>query len=233
VWVHPVAGTVPPAELWALAERQAAGRELGRWLVQTACAELGDLVSGDALVVDVPGSVLRAEDLADAVLGVLDSGAIDAGRLVLNVSEHTVQTASPALLATLLRLRGLGLRLTLDGFGMGQSLFSHLDRVPFTGVGVRLDSLAAPGDLLRKERVLRAIVASVESLGLQAVALGVDDEDLLEIARAAGAHHTGGTVHPHDLTPDQVRRYLDQRDRELPGGASSVTTVPLPPILGA
>ena len=88
----------------------------------------------------------------------------------------------PALEAT----RETGVRICMDNFGMGQSLYALLARVALDIVRVDVPSLAVRDDIEGARQVLTAIVQSTSAFDVVTIAGGVSNAEMLETAEAAG-----------------------------------------------
>ncbi|MPQ97883.1 EAL domain-containing protein [Modestobacter sp. I12A-02628] len=211
VWVHPVAGTLPAVEVWAAAERQGRATELSTWLLARACTEIADWAPGVLLALDLTAAQAHSADLAGDVLSALSVAGLSPRRLVLALTEETALTAPASFGPALVRLRDAGVQLALDEFGLGQTLFAHLDRLPLTAVRVDLSAFVRQGRPDLAPQVLASIVSTAHAFGLLAVAAGVDGPEQLAMARAAGVDAFGGRAFPQGLTVASARALIGQR----------------------
>ncbi len=227
VWQHPARGIVRGRELWGLAERQGATGALHRWLLRSACAEVATLPDERiGLLVGLPAGPVGGERLAEEVADALAASGLHPGRLVLLLTEETLMTSPAWLAPALVATRGTGVRLCVDKYGMGQSLFALLARIPLDMVRVDVPALAGPQDLERARAVLGAIVVTARGFDVATVAGGIAGPELLEVARSAGAATVHGRCLPHDLTIDDVAG-LPAADVG-PGRPTDRTAVPTP-----
>jgi EAL domain-containing protein (putative c-di-GMP-specific phosphodiesterase class I) len=203
VWNHPANGPMRGPELWAAAERQGLTWQLQRWLVHQATAEVAAL--DDALTVAVslsPGSAQPA-GIAQLMSDALAASGLPAWRLMLSLTEETLLT-SPATLATELEaVRATGVRLCLDNYGMGHSLFPLIDRVMLDAVRVDLSALTVRGSGLALQ-MLAAIVSTARAFGVSVIAGGIRTPELRDAAVGAGAQLLNGRALPHDLSGADV-----------------------------
>jgi diguanylate cyclase (GGDEF)-like protein/PAS domain S-box-containing protein len=200
-WTHPLHETVRGLELWGFAERQGRSDELQSWLLHEACrvaAALPDDRVGVA--VSLPAGFVTADGLAGEVAGALAASGLPAGRLTLSFSEETLLTASAALVPELEAVRATGVRLCLDNYGMGHSIFALLARVPLDLVRVDVAALAARDDTARAVQVFTAILRTTKDFGLTAIAGGVSTPELRAAVVEAGVELLHGRSQPHDLT---------------------------------
>jgi diguanylate cyclase (GGDEF)-like protein/PAS domain S-box-containing protein len=218
IWQHPLHGTVRGTELWTVAERQGRSPALQSWLLRQACLEIAGL--DDDLVgvaVSLPAGHVTPEGLADEVAGALADAGLAPERLTLSFTEETLLTTSATLVAELEAARGTGVRLCLDNFGMGYSLFALLARIPLDLVRVDLSALAVRDDTDRALQVLSAIVRTSNTFGLATIAGGVSSDEVRDDVLTAGVQLVHGRLQPHDLTVEEMTALLSGVDPVLAG----------------
>ncbi|MCW2682664.1 MAG: hypothetical protein JWP33_577 [Blastococcus sp.] len=201
VWEHSERGTVRGQELWAIAERHGRAADLQHWLLREATMAVAGLPDTEiGVVVSLPAGHVTAEGLAAFTATVLAESGLAPSRLILSFSEETLLTSSAALVPQLEAVRRTGVRLCLDNYGMGQSLYALLARVSLDLVRVDLATLATRDDTDRAMHVLASIVQTTAGFGLTAVAGGIATAELLDASVAAGVQLINGRALPHDLT---------------------------------
>ncbi len=186
-WRHPERGLVPPSLFVALAEDFGLIDELGRFAMRRACVDAvtWSAVDGRELfvAVNISAKQLRRPGLVDEVASVLHSTGLDPERLHVELTESALLDDDPVALGALNLFRRLGVKIWLDDFGTGFSGLSHLRRVPVDGVKIDRSFTA---DLLTDHDDLAltsAIVAMAKSLGISAVAEGVESASQLDVLR--------------------------------------------------
>jgi diguanylate cyclase (GGDEF)-like protein/PAS domain S-box-containing protein len=210
VWRHPLHGLVRSQDLWGAAERQGASGDLQQWLIDRACAEIAGLPDERVgVAVSLPAGHVTTEGLAETVADALLASGLPASRLVLSITEETLLTSSAALVPALEATRRAGVRLCMDNYGMGHSLFALLARVPLDIVRVDLHALAGRDDLVRARQVLTAIVTTTTGFDVATIAGGVSSAELLEVADSAGVALLHGRLLPHDLSVGTLAELLD------------------------
>jgi diguanylate cyclase (GGDEF)-like protein len=209
VWDHPVHGTVRPAELWRAAERLGRAADLQRWLIRQACAEIAAMPDDRVgIVVSLPAGHVLAEGLSAQVARALADARLAPSRLSLSITEETLLTSSAALVPELEAVRATGVRLCLDNYGMGQSIFAIMARLPLDLVRVDLAALASRDDTDRALFVLAAIARTTTGFGLTAIAGGISSPELRDAALAAGVQLVHGRGLPHDLSTAALAELL-------------------------
>ena len=83
---------------------------------------------------------------------------------------------TPQTLATLTRLRALGVKIALDDFGTGFSSLSYLRRYPFTKLKVDRSFVASMAADAATQAIVQAVVTLGRSLSMCVIAEGVETE---------------------------------------------------------
>jgi diguanylate cyclase (GGDEF)-like protein len=193
-WRHPERGLLPPAVFIPLAEEAGLLPEIGSWLLPKAYADACELgqFAGRSLEMGVNVSVRQLRD--DHLLNLIHQLPTSAftPRLTLEVTESVFVEDEPYALKLLERLWRSGVRLALDDFGMGYSSVAYLRNVPFTVCKIDRSFTGGLGQDPRADALCRAVLAMCESLGLPAVAEGIEDLSQVAILRAAGCQFGQG-----------------------------------------
>ena len=178
-WRHPERGLLPPAVFIPLAEEAGLLQEIGSWLLPTGLRRrlrARRSVAGRSLDMGVNVSVRQLRD--DHLLEHDPPAArpdLHAPQLTLEVTESVFVEDEPYALQLLERLWQSGVRLALDDFGMGYSSVAYLRNVPFTVCKIDRSFTGGLGQDPRADALCRAVLAMCESLGLPAVAEGIED----------------------------------------------------------
>jgi diguanylate cyclase (GGDEF)-like protein len=205
VWSHTVHGTVRGQDLWGAAERHGRSAEVQRWMLRRSCVNVASLPDERVgVVVSLPAGHVTSEGLAEQVADALAQSGLAPSRLILSFTEETLLTSSAALVPELEAVRRTGVRLCLDNYGMGQSLFALLARISLDLVRVDVSALAARDDTARALQVLASIVRNTSDFGLVAIAGGIATPELSAAAFDAGVDLVHGRCQPHDLSTADV-----------------------------
>jgi diguanylate cyclase (GGDEF)-like protein len=202
-WEHPARGRVPTALFVGLAEDFGLIDELGRFALDRACRDAAGwpVADGAAPFVSVNLSVrqLRQAGLPAMVAATLVAHGLPASRLHLELTESALLDHEPAAIGTLAELRRQGVRIWLDDFGTGFSGLSHLRRVPVDGVKVDRSFVQDLAGERADVTLTAAIVAMATSLGIEAVAEGVETQAQLEVLRGLGCGLAQGWLLGHPV----------------------------------
>jgi EAL domain-containing protein (putative c-di-GMP-specific phosphodiesterase class I) len=208
VWVHGELGLLPAPELWAAAERQGQTSALQQWLLQQACADAAAIDDRLLVAVDLPAGLVHADELPGEVAAALAATGLAPHRLTLSFTEEVLQTSSAALIPALHTVHEAGIRLALDDYGMGSTLWSVLSRLPLDVVMVDVRNLAARGNSERALQLLGAIARSARTFAVDTIAKEISSAEMLIELRTQGLVAVSGPALPSGLTAPQVASLL-------------------------
>ena len=185
-WRHPELGVLMPGRFIPIAEECGQIVKLGRWVLGRACKEVRawrDSVAGGAglrVAVNISGRHLQHGDLAQDVAQALAESGLEPGNLVIELTESTLMQNTEANLAWLLELKMLGVRLAIDDFGTGYSSLSYLHRFPIDILKIDRSFVSRLTTSANGPELARAVITLSETLGLDAVAEGIEHERQVE-----------------------------------------------------
>jgi EAL domain-containing protein (putative c-di-GMP-specific phosphodiesterase class I) len=180
-WHHPTDGPIQPNDFLWVAEQTGLIHEIGLWTIERACSDWKTLrqftdFETPFISVNLSAVQLSNEMLVEEVKAIMASQHIKPAELKLELTE-TVMVEHPEIALMIMhRLIELGCSLALDDYGAGHSGLRHLQRYP-------LDTLKIDGAFVepilasaQSEEIVRSSVALAHSLGMNAVAEGVETE---------------------------------------------------------
>jgi diguanylate cyclase (GGDEF)-like protein len=213
-WHHPEYGMVPPSEFIPLAEGAGLIGELGVWVLHTACARAARWSGGPSVAVNLSPEQVRRPGLVDLVTAVLAESRLPPSRLELEITEGVLLHDTAATLATLARLRALGVGISLDDFGTGYSSLNYLRRFPFNKLKVDRSFIADITTDPGAAAIVHAVVSLGRSLAIRVCAEGIETEAQLSLLRAIGCDEAQGYLFGRPGPPEAFERLLAP-DREM------------------
>jgi EAL domain-containing protein (putative c-di-GMP-specific phosphodiesterase class I) len=205
-----------PGDFIPLAEESRLVVPLGRWVLYEACRQAAawqaERGPDHALTLSVNVSVqqFRDEGWADDVADVLAATGLPAGRLVLEITESTLMDDSDVSAQRLGELRRLGVRLAVDDFGTGYSSLSYLRRMPVDFLKIDKSFVDGVTGDAHDSALARAVVKLSSTLGLVAIAEGIERAAQAEVLAALGCplgqgFWLGRPAEPEEIT-DRLRK---------------------------
>ena len=179
-WLHPVRGLVSPAVFIPVAEASGLIVSLGEWVLRTACAQnkawqLAGL-KPISVAVNLSARQFRQSDLVEKVADILRETELDSSYLELELTESLVMQDVEKTIATLSRLKAMGIKLSIDDFGTGYSSLSYLKRFPIDTLKIDQsfvrDITTDPDDAA----IAKSIISMAHDMQLRVIAEGVETE---------------------------------------------------------
>jgi diguanylate cyclase (GGDEF)-like protein/PAS domain S-box-containing protein len=191
-WNHPTRGMVPPMEFIPLAEECGLIDGIGRWVIEAACREAAGWSHPWRVSFNVSPRQFRHTDICAALGGAMRAHGIAPARVVVEVTEGILIEDAEKAVATLNRLREMGVRIALDDFGTGYSSLSYLQLFQFDKFKIDKSFVRTLGESDRALTLTRTIVNLGHNLGLQVTAEGVETQAQLDILRSLGCNQIQG-----------------------------------------
>jgi diguanylate cyclase (GGDEF)-like protein len=188
-WQHPTRGLVPPGDFIALAE--------GSTLIHPLTKIVVDLALGFArtwldrgvrvpVAVNVSASSMLNPDFPAIIERQLAQAGVPADLLTIELTEGTVMAYPELALDILVKLRDMGIRLSVDDYGTGYSILATLKDLPVHELKIDqgfIKSLTSDDD---DAVIVKSATELGHNLGLSIVAEGVEDEATLVALRSIG-----------------------------------------------
>ncbi len=210
-WTHPVRGFVPPDSFVSLAEETGNIRRLTQWVLATGIAQAADWAQrGMKIRMSVNLSVRDLGDplLADRVTALLQEHGVDPSDIVLEITESAIMGEPDAAIEMLRRLADKGLDLSIDDFGVGQSSFAYLRRLPVREIKIDKSFVLKLGSSPEDATIVRSIVELGHNLGYKVTAEGVEDEGSFSFLREIGCDYAQGYFIAKALPSDGFDRFV-------------------------
>ncbi|MDK1374850.1 MULTISPECIES: EAL domain-containing protein [unclassified Sinorhizobium] len=191
-WQHPDRGLVSPSVFIPIAEESGSIIQIGEWVLEQACLEAVRWNEPLAISVNISPVQFLLPNLFDQIEGVLRRTGLEPRRLELEITEAVLMHNRDDVLATLVRLRLLGVRIVMDDFGTGHSSLSNLQNFPFDKLKIDCSFTAALDKDPAAHAIIRAIIALGQSLNLPVVTEGVETERQKQIIVEEGCRQIQG-----------------------------------------
>ncbi len=176
-WQHPVHGLLYPDRFVPLAEQTDLIDALTRWVLRRAMTDLVALgpAGGElSVAVNVSARSLGRPLFAYLVDREVQYSGIDPRRLVIEITETTLLVDPERAASVLLALNDLGVAVSLDDFGVGQTSLGYLATLPIQELKIDRSFVTDLLDNPTHAAIARSITDLAGSLGLRVVAEGVE-----------------------------------------------------------
>ena len=191
-WRHPQLGIIAPDRFIPIAEETGLIVPLGEWIICRACAEAASWPAHVRLAINLSPLQFGKGDLAEIVSAALADSGLAPQRLELEITESVLLQQDESNLATLHRLKHLGVSIVLDDFGTGYSLLTYLHMFPFDKIKIDKSFVHKLSSSAECAAIVCAVVGLGGSLGIATVAEGVETGEQFALLRVAGCSQAQG-----------------------------------------
>lgn len=186
-WRHPTRGMIPPDSFIPLVEGEGRAMELTAFVLNTAVRDLARWQRSGAnlcVAVNISATLLHDPALVPMVADAIAREAIDPATLALELTESAIIADADIGIATIDRLRALGVKLSIDDYGTGQSTLTYLKRFPANELKIDKSFVQNIVRNASDRLLVRSTIELAHAMGMTVVAEGVEDRECLEALRA-------------------------------------------------
>jgi predicted signal transduction protein with EAL and GGDEF domain len=191
-WHHPERGLVHAEDFVHVLEEIGMIAPVGEWVLRHACKAAARWPERIMLAVNLSPVQFNSPHLVQIVASALADSGIPADRLELEITETVLMHDNQANLATLHRLKDMGVKIAMDDFGTGYSSLSYLRSFPFDKIKIDRSFVRDLAQQDDSAAIVRAVAGLGQSLGITTTAEGVETEDQLDRLRAEGCTEIQG-----------------------------------------
>ncbi|MFU8889194.1 MAG: EAL domain-containing protein [Trueperaceae bacterium] len=222
-WAHPERGWIPPGAFIPVAEDAGLIGAVGRHLLDVACRQARAWIDAGCptmVAFNLSAKQLQERDVVAMVQDALERTGLEGRWLELELTESAVMRNVEENVAKLVALRRLGVQVSIDDFGTGYSSLNYLKQLPASALKIDRsfvvdlgdDPEAAPHDA----GIVRTVVVLAHTLGMEAIAEGIETPAQLAFLRDLGCEQGQGYLFARPCSADEVTPLLQHGRIELP-----------------
>jgi diguanylate cyclase (GGDEF)-like protein/PAS domain S-box-containing protein len=191
-WRHPQRGLVMPDCFIPLAEEVGLIEPLGEWVIREALTQAVNWPPHIGIAINLSPVQVAAGGLLSTVAAALRDSAIDPRRVEFEITESVRLDEDSANLAVLRSLRSLGVRISLDDFGVGYASLSYLRSFPFDKIKIDRSFVRDVTTSVESAAIVSAITLLGKHLSVRVTAEGVEEQAQLDRLIALGCDEAQG-----------------------------------------
>ena len=212
-WQHPQGELVSPMEFIPLAEDTGLILLLGRWVLETACAQLALWAACPELAhlmvaVNVSPREFHHKDFVEQVKSVLVTSGARPQRLKLELTESLLLHDVEDTIVKMTALRAEGVSFSLDDFGTGYSSLSYLKRLPLDQVKIDRSFVRDVLTDAYDSAIARSVIDLGRNLGLGVIAEGVESGAQRDFLAANGCQNYQGYLFSRPLPLHEFEKFV-------------------------
>ncbi len=212
-WQHPQGELVSPMEFIPLAEDTGLILLVGRWVLETACAQLALWAACPELAhlmvaVNVSPREFHHKDFVEQVKSVLVTSGARPQRLKLELTESLLLHDVEDTIVKMTALRAEGVSFSLDDFGTGYSSLSYLKRLPLDQVKIDRSFVRDVLTDAYDSAIARSVIDLGRNLGLGVIAEGVESGAQRDFLAANGCQNYQGYLFSRPLPLHEFEKFV-------------------------
>ncbi|HET6465419.1 MAG TPA: EAL domain-containing protein [Nitrospiria bacterium] len=221
-WKHPLGGLITPDQFIPLAERGGLIKPLTQWVLTAVLRQCrGWHQAGKEISVsmNLSAPILQDPEFPDQIDRLLQTCGVTPGWLELEITENVMMGDPTQALDVLMKLQGMGIRLSIDNFGTGYSSLNRIKELPINEITIAkpfvTGMVADENDAL----LVLSIITLAHNLGLKVIAEGVESHETLNRLAALDCDAAQGYLIAPPLPQAELTRWLS----ESPWGLNPTT----------
>jgi len=194
-WQHPTRGLLYPDAFLPIVEQAGLMHAVTRQVLEAAVRQLAIWRSAGldiSVAVNLSGSDLLDDSLADRIETLLDEHSVPAEALELEITESVIMFDPQRARTVLEALRQLGCRIAIDDYGTGYCALAYLRDLPVDELKIDRSFVASINTDPRSTVIVRSTIELAHALGLQVVAEGIEDQQTLDAVASFDCDHAQG-----------------------------------------
>ena len=214
-WQHPDLGLVSPGRFIPVAEETGLIVEIGDWVLREACQQAARWRSAGMLkplvAVNMSALQFKRGDIEASVAGALELAGLQPAMLELELTESILIGDTENVLATVKRLKAMGVKLSIDDFGTGYSSLSYLKRFEVDKLKIDQSFIRDLATDTEDAAIVRAIIQMARSLGLRTIAEGVESREVADLLRLYDCDEVQGYFYGRPMPAEDFMAFIAAR----------------------
>jgi EAL domain-containing protein (putative c-di-GMP-specific phosphodiesterase class I) len=213
-WRHDDQGLLQAGEFLDVAAQGDLLVDLGRWVLRRACTDLsrwkqaGALPGGFVVTVNIAHAGLMRADLVTDLQTALRDADVAESHLQLEVAEEDVLQNVSGAEHQFQALRTLGVRVAIDGFGLGNTTMPMLQRLKVNSVKLAPSLVRRVGIDAVADETVRNLVNLADFVSIDLVAVGVENDEQRSTLLGLGVRYAEGFGFTMPLDHNELGRLL-------------------------
>ncbi len=217
-WNHPSEGLIMPGEFVPLAEEVGLIVPIGRFVIETACAQLAHWRRTDpslSIHINLAVQEVLQPDLPAFLANVLRENALEPGDVTLEITEGSILHSEMYASGVLNRLRSGGFHLCMDDFGAGYSSLRYLRQFPFDCLKMDKSFIDGLDSELAGAPIVRMMIELGNSYEMLVIAEGVENEKQATVLQELGCNRGQGNQLARAMDAEGIERLLAPQDKQI------------------
>lgn len=213
-WRHPEDGLIPPNEFIPLAEKSGLIEPIGEWVLAEGCRQIAAWrdagINIPRVAINLSAGQLGRRDLVTAVERTLRQHSLSPEMLELELTETAIMHDPARATETLDAMTELGIAMAIDDFGTGYSSLAYLQKFRLQRLKIDMAFVRDTPQNSGNAALCRAIIAMAQSLGMETIAEGIEEEAQQQFLASEGCTIGQGWLYARAMPAAELEQWLSQ-----------------------
>jgi EAL domain-containing protein (putative c-di-GMP-specific phosphodiesterase class I) len=213
-WRHPVFGNVSPGEFIPLVEETAYIRQVTRWVLDSALAQVALWRAAghrQKVSVNVSALNLEEEEFVGTLAALLGKHGVPPEAIELEFTESALARDGARVIEQLEELQAMGVEIAIDDFGTGYSSLAYMQKIPADVLKIDQSFVQALATSERDQKLVRAMIGMAHDLGYRVVAEGIETPEACALLAGWNCDEAQGYYFSRPLPVAEMGRWLAKR----------------------
>ena len=203
---------ISPGVFIPLAEKNGTIIPIGNWVLEESIRQYAEWKKkyNREMIMSINVSAIQymKEDFVEHLVSVVEKYDVDPKNIELEVTESVLIEGFESVVGKLTELRNYGIRVSLDDFGTGFSSLSYLKKLPIDTLKIDKSFIDTVLTDSPTRVITESIIRMVKTLGFEAVAEGVEEENQYQYLHAIGCDIIQGYYLGKPQTAEEIEKLL-------------------------
>jgi len=216
-WKHPTKGLLYPDQFIELAEQAGSIVNIDYWVLEAACKQLRSwklkMKSSVVMSVNISSKSFETKSFIPDLIEMLHKFDIEPSLLQLEITERMVIKNVEESIVKLYELRGMGIRVAIDDFGIGYSSLSYIVRLPIDSIKIDKAFVQNINSSKESKAIVSTIINLCKTLNFRVIAEGIENKIELDYLKANECDIGQGYYYSKPISISEIeKRYLSGQD---------------------
>ena len=220
-WDHPTRGFMRPDLFIPLAEETNRIDRMTLFVLRRTISDLLEWCRDEVVVsaaVNISANLITSERFVSAAERVLQDMRVPRERLIFEVTESAAMSDPDVAARNLERFRALGVLISIDDYGTGQSTLSYLQQLPLSELKIDRAFVQNAHKSRSDGLMVRSTIDLAHSLGLRVVCEGIEEQECLDFLRKNGCDYAQGYLIAKPMAPAELTPLFEKHSKAAQPG---------------
>jgi diguanylate cyclase (GGDEF)-like protein len=213
-WQHPEKGLIYPDDFIAIAEETGLIVSIGEWILREACQQLRTwqrkfpTASSLQMSINLSSRQIQQFNLVDKLVDIITDIGLNGANIRLELTETMLMDRGEKTIELLSQIKDKKIQLSIDDFGTGYSSLSYLHRFPIDNLKIDRSFVSLINTEGENHQIVNTIITLAHSLGIKAIAEGVETLEQLTQLKNLGCDEAQGYLFAKPVNFQQAELIL-------------------------